>query len=227
VSRRAKYILVALDSGQTLLLHLGMSGRIILSHENTPLQKHDHISLDFDNGIHARFNDPRRFGYCGLVPTEKLGGYKLLRALGIEPLSPGFTSAKLAALLKGKNTSIKAALLDQRLVVGIGNIYACEALFRARLSPKRRAGSLKPEEIKKLAPAIRAVLNAAIEAGGSSLRDYRQADGELGYFQHHFAVYDREGQRCPGCDCNVKKTGGIKRITQQGRSTFYCPVKQK
>jgi formamidopyrimidine-DNA glycosylase len=227
IERRAKYILIALDDNETLLLHLGMSGRMVLTKEDVALQKHDHISLAFDNGFHARFNDPRRFGYCDLVPTKKLPEHKLLRHIGVEPLSNEFTPARLTALLKGRKTSIKAALLDQRLVAGIGNIYACEALFAARISPKRRAGSCKPEEIKKLVPAIRKVLKAAIAAGGSSLRDYVQADGELGYFQHHFAVYDREGKRCPGCTCNLKKTGGIRRIAQGGRSTFYCAARQK
>jgi len=227
VRRRAKYILIDLDNQQTLLLHLGMSGSIILSHTDTPLQKHDHISLAFDNGIHARFNDPRRFGYCDLAPTDKIHEHKLLRSLGIEPLSPKFTPQHLTTLLKGRKTAIKTALLDQRLVVGIGNIYASEALFAAHISPKRRAGSVKPDELKALTASIKKTLNAAIKAGGSSLRDYVQADGELGYFQHHFAVYGRAGTRCPGCTCDVKKTKGIRRITQGGRSTFYCATKQK
>ena len=227
VARRAKYILIHLDNHRTLLLHLGMSGRVVLSHEDTKLQKHDHISLSFDNGFHARFNDPRRFGFCDLAPTDKIFEHKLLRSLGGEPLSADFTPQRLAALLKGRKTAIKAALLDQRLVVGIGNIYACEALFAARISPRRRAGSCKPDEIRALTGAIRKTLNAAIKAGGSSLRDYVQADGKLGYFQHHFAVYGREGKPCPGCECDVKKTKGIRRIAQGGRSTFYCAIKQK
>jgi formamidopyrimidine-DNA glycosylase len=227
VARRAKYILVALDTNETLLLHLGMSGRMVLTNKDVPLQKHDHISLAFDNGLHARFNDPRRFGYCDLVPTPQINEHKLLRSLGIEPLSADLTPQKLEALLKGKKTSIKVTLLDQRLVVGIGNIYACEALFEAGINPKRLAGSLKKEEIKRLVPAIRKILNKAIKAGGSSLRDYVQADGELGYFQHHFAVYDRENLRCPGCKCDIVKTKGVARITQAGRSTFYCATKQK
>jgi formamidopyrimidine-DNA glycosylase len=151
----------------------------------------------------------------------------LLRGLGIEPLGDDLTPARLATILKGRTTSIKAALLDQRLVVGIGNIYACEALFDAGIAPRRPAGSCKPGEIKKLVTSIRKVLNAAIKAGGSSLRDYVQADGELGYFQHHFAVYGREGQPCPGCDCSLANSGGIQRITQSGRSTFYCRTRQK
>lgn len=227
VSRRAKYILIALDNGQTLLLHLGMSGRIVLSRIDAALKKHDHISLSLDNGFYARFNDPRRFGFCDLAPTTKIFEHKLLRSLGIEPLSAEFTPQHLAALLKGRKTAIKTALLDQRLVVGIGNIYACEALFAAGINPKRRAGSCKPDEIKKLTASIRKILTAAIKAGGSSLRDYVQVDGVLGSFQNHFSVYDRTGQRCPSCTCDYKRTQGIRRITQGGRSTFYCPTKQK
>jgi len=227
VSRRAKYILIALDNQQTLLLHLGMSGRIVLSKDDAPLQKHDHISLSFDNGWHARFNDPRRFGYCDLVASQDIYNHKLLSDLGVEPLSADFTPPKLASLLRGRKTPIKSALLDQRLVVGIGNIYACEALFGAGIDPQRHAGSCTSSEIKKLTKAIRNVLEAAIKAGGSSLRDYVQADGELGYFQHHFAVYGHEGDPCPGCRCDLARTKGIRRITQAGRSTFYCATKQK
>jgi len=227
VTRRAKYILISLDKGLTLLLHLGMSGRITLSREDLPLQKHDHISLSFDNGWHARFNDPRRFGYCDLVPTAEIFEHKLLKELGIEPLSKAFTPKALALILGRRKTTIKAALLDQKLVAGIGNIYACEALFHAGLSPKRRAGSCSALEITKLVAAIGKTLRKAIAAGGSSLRDYVNADGELGYFQHHFAVYDKKGLPCPHCICDVQKTKGIVRITQAGRSTFYCQTKQK
>ncbi len=227
ITLRAKYILISLDTDETLLLHLGMSGRMIVSRSDEPLQKHDHISLAFDNGCYVRFNDPRRFGYCDLVPTKELQDHKLLRGLGIEPLSAAFTPERLAALLNGRKTSIKAALLDQRLVVGIGNIYACEALFGAGIHPERSVGSCKSVEIGRLADAIVKVLKAAIKAGGSSLRDYVQADGALGYFQHHFAVYGREGAACPSCDCNLAKTKGIQRIAQSGRSTFFCSVRQK
>lgn len=227
ITRRAKYILVALDGGETVLLHLGMSGRMTLSRDNAPLQKHDHISLATDNGFFVRFNDPRRFGYCDLVATDKLSNHKLLHGLGIEPLSKDFTPDALVAILKNRQTSIKAALLDQKHVVGIGNIYACEALFRAGINPSRPAHKITRAEIAALAAAIRDVLRAAIKAGGSTLRDYVQADGELGYFQHNFAVYGRAGLPCPGCTCDVKKTGGIKRIAQNGRSSFYCATKQK
>jgi len=240
VKRRAKYILMALDKGETLLLHLGMSGHMVITHHASEMEKHDHLIFHFGDGTRLHFNDPRRFGMCDLVKNKDLPNHKLLRFLGIEPLGSGLTPVKLAAKFKGKKTSIKDALMDQRLIAGIGNIYACEALFHAGISPRRLAGKCSGEQIARLIPAIRKVLNAAIKAGGSSLRDYRQADGELGYFQHHFAVYDREDKPCPGCTCDVDKTslpspkrspgfaqaGGIRRIAQGGRSTFYCKVKQ-
>jgi formamidopyrimidine-DNA glycosylase len=222
ISRRAKYILIALDNGETLVIHLGMSGRMVVADKAGKPELHDHLVFHFDNGKHVTFNDPRRFGLCDLVPTRDLPKHKLFRHLGIEPLGPEFSAAVLEAKFKGKKTSIKIALLDQRLVVGVGNIYASEALFYAKISPKRRAGACTKEQIKRLVPAIRKVLNAAIKAGGSSLRDYVQADGELGMFQHQFAVYDREGQICSHC----RKTNMIKRIQQGGRSTFYCSTCQ-
>jgi len=226
IKRRAKYILITLDEGKTLVLHLGMSGRMVISRKAAKPEKHDHLVFSFSNGTFVHFNDPRRFGMCDLVATKDLEKYKLFRHLGIEPLGDDLTLAFLVAKLKGKKTSIKAALLDQRIVVGVGNIYASEALFYAGINPKRLAGKCTSAQIAKLVPAIRKVLNAAIKAGGSSLRDYVQADGELGYFQHHFAVYDREGEACKTCNCDVKETGGIKRITQAGRSSFYCARKQ-
>ena len=218
---------MTLDKGETLLLHLGMSGRMVISREDRkPPGKHDHLVFHFDNGVTVRFNDPRRFGMCDLVPTPDLAHYKLLRHIGIEPLGRDMSPQTLAAKFKGKKTSIKDALLDQRLIAGIGNIYACEALFHAGINPKRKAGACTKAQIAKLVPAIKKVLQAAIKAGGSTLRDYVRADGELGYFQHHFAVYGREGKACPGCDCDRQRTGGIRRIAQGGRSTFYCPAKQ-
>lgn len=226
ITRRAKYILIALDKDETLVFHLGMSGRMVIANESKKPEAHDHLVFHFDNGRYVTFNDPRRFGLCDLAPTKDLPKHKLFRHLGIEPLAPEFSSTYLASRFKGKKTSVKAALLDQRLVVGVGNIYASEALFHAKISPKRRAGACTKDQIARLVPAIRKVLRAAIKAGGSSLRDYVRADGELGYFQHCFAVYDREGKTCPGCTCDIKETGGIKRIQQGGRSTFYCPVKQ-
>ena len=161
-----------------------------------------------------------------LVHNTDILQHKLLKQMGIEPLEKNLTAKFLAEKFKGKKVSIKDALLDQRIIAGIGNIYASEALFHAGINPRCKAGSIKPDKLAKLVPSIRKVLKAAIKAGGSSLRDYRRADGELGYFQHHFAVYDREGKRCPGCTCDVAKTAGIQCITQGGRSSFYCPVKQ-
>jgi formamidopyrimidine-DNA glycosylase len=227
VTRRAKYILITLDRGETLVLHLGMSGRVLIGAVTKKPGKHDHLILHFGNKVHAIFNDPRRFGLCDLVPTKDLPEHKLFRHLGIEPLGPGLSPASLAAKFKGKKTSVKAALLDQRLIVGVGNIYASEALHLAGISPKRRAGTCTKEQIAELVPAIRKVLNAAIKAGGSSLRDYVQADGELGYFQHHFAVYDRESEACRRCAKAGRKNAAIKRMTQGGRSSFYCAVCQR
>jgi formamidopyrimidine-DNA glycosylase len=228
--RRGKYILMRLDSGDSVLLHLGMSGRMVL----TPLRPnqptpHEHLVLETDDGWRLGFVDPRRFGSVDLVPTREEDTHRLLADLGPEPLDPAFSPARLAAALSGKRTPIKAALLDQKVVAGLGNIYVCEALHRALLSPKRMASSIASrtgapnERAERLVDAIKSVLGDAIHAGGSSLRDHRRTDGELGYFQHHFRVYDREGAKCvtPGCK------GTVKRIVQGGRSTFFCPVCQK
>jgi formamidopyrimidine-DNA glycosylase len=223
LGRRGKYILVELDSDGLLLLHLGMSGRLTVGSGALPSDPHDHVVLTLDDGTIVRFNDPRRFG---LIDYLKRGGeaqHPLLAGLGPEPLEPGFNGASLGAALAGKLTPIKAALLDQRIVAGLGNIYACEALFRAGLSPRRLARSIGPARAARLAAAIQSVLTEAIAAGGSSLRDYVQADGALGYFQHHWAVYGHEGDPCPGCDCS----GGVRRIVQSGRSTFYCAKRQR
>ena len=236
LGRRAKYLLADLSSGDVLLMHLGMSGSFRVGkdaapgkyyHERSKSTAHDHIVFHMSNGATVTFNDPRRFGSMKLVPRIKLDREPLLRALGPEPLGNEFDAAMLAEACAGKKTSLKAALSDQRVVAGLGNIYVCEALFRARLSPKRLASTIadrngKPNErAEKLVDAIKAVLTDAIEAGGSSLRDHRRADGSLGDFQHNFQVYDREGQPCPNCK------GKIKRIVQVGRSTFYCPSCQK
>ena len=224
VRRRAKYILIDLDRDEVLLLHLGMTGRLVLSNgAAAPPGPHDHLDLILDDGAVVRFSDPRRFGLVDLVAAKNLGEDPRLRTLGPEPLSPDFEAATLEAVLAGRRTAIKTALLDQRLVAGIGNIYACEALFRARLSPLRPAGTVKGARAERLVRAIREVLSEAIAAGGSSARDYVQASGELGWFQHHWAVYDREHQPCPGCSC----AGSVKRIVQGGRSTFYCPSRQR
>jgi formamidopyrimidine-DNA glycosylase len=185
------------------------------------------VVFETDAGERIRFNDVRRFGLMDLVAEQDLQAHKLLRDLGPEPLGNAFNGAALATALKGRRTPIKAALLDQRIVAGLGNIYACEALFHAGLSPRRQAYTVQGGRAQRLAWAVRDVLQRAIEAGGSSLRDYVQADGELGYFQHHWAVYGRETEPCPGCTCEQARTGGIRRITQAGRSTFYCPTRQR
>ena len=224
IGRRGKYILVRFEGDLVLILHLGMSGRLLIGPDSPDaLGPHDHVVFHTDDGQRIVFRDPRRFGLMDLVRAERLDGHPLLRELGPEPLDPGFTPALLAARLAGRKTPIKAALLDQRIVAGLGNIYACEALFRARLSPRRRAASVAGRRAERLAAAIRGVLVEAIDAGGSSLRDYVRTDGELGYFQHRFAVYDREGDGCPGCACRT----GVLRIGQGGRSTFYCPLHQR
>ena len=241
LGRRAKYLLADLSSGEVLMMHLGMSGSFRVTQEKgetTPGEfhhpraedrAHDHIVFHMSSGARIAFNDPRRFGLMLLVPRTELADHPLMKAIGPEPLGNEFDAAMLAAACRGKKTSLKAALSDQKVVAGLGNIYVCEALHRARLSPKRqastiatRAGAPTPRA-EALVGAIKAVLQDAIKAGGSSLRDHRQTDGELGYFQHHFRVYDREGAPCvtPGCK------GTVKRIVQTGRSTFFCPVCQK
>ncbi len=229
--RRSKYILADLSSGETLLIHLGMSGRMLISgqtlgvfhHDHPAPQKHDHVVLHIENGVRVTFNDARRFGAMDLMPTLGAEGHALLAALGPEPLGNAFDQTYLVSRLKGRNTPIKSALLDQHIVAGLGNIYVCETLFRAGISPQKKAGDLPEKRVAGLVAIIRDVLTEAIEAGGSSLRDYRQADGELGYFQHSFKVYDREGQPCPAQGC----TGVVNRIVQSGRSSFYCPKCQR
>jgi formamidopyrimidine-DNA glycosylase len=241
LGRRAKYILADLSSGEVLLMHLGMSGsfRVTASsgeatpgdfhHQRGKAAAHDHIVFHMSNGGTAIFNDPRRFGSMKLVARGALDQEPLLRALGPEPLGNEFDAAMLAHACAGKKTSLKAALLDQRVVAGLGNIYVCEALHRSHLLPKRKASTITDrkgaanERAIALVDSIRAVLNDAIKAGGSSLRDHRQTTGELGYFQHNFRVYDREGAGCPTPRCG----GTIRRIVQNGRSTFFCPVCQK
>ena len=228
VDRRAKYILVRLDGGETLLCHLGMSGRMVLSANNgTPYEPHDHVLFETEQGVLIRFNDARRFGIMDLVANEELTTYKLLCDLGPEPLGNRFNGKTLAASLKNRRTPIKSALLDQKVVAGLGNIYACEALFFAGLSPRRQAYTVQGVRAERLAWAVRDVLMRAIAAGGSSLRDYVQADGELGYFQHQWAVYDREGEACPDCTCDLGAGGGIRRSVQSARSSFYCPKRQR
>ena len=227
IDRRAKYILVHLDDGQVLICHLGMTGRMLLGTGEPELEIHDHIVFYAEGDVTLRFNDARRFGFMDLTTEAKLSKHKLLKGLGPEPMGAEFDGPRLAAALAGKRAPIKAALLDQRVVAGIGNIYASEALFRAGISPRRLARTVQGERAERLARAVTDVLGEAIAAGGSSLRDYVQTDGELGYFQHRWRVYEHEGQRCPGCDCELAATGGIKRIVQAGRASYYCPRRQR
>jgi formamidopyrimidine-DNA glycosylase len=247
LGRRAKYLLADLASGDVLLMHLGMSGsfRVVARNSKSAPGKfhyprnedraHDHVVFHMSSGATVIFNDPRRFGYMKIFAREKIEDEPLLQGLGPEPLGNEFDAAMLARACANRKTSLKAALLDQRVVAGLGNIYVCEALFRAHLSPRRLAATLATkktkgapageptEHAKRLVGAIHAVLNQAIKAGGSSLRDHRQTSGELGYFQHSFQVYDREGKKCesPGCG------GIVRRFTQNGRSTFWCPKCQR
>jgi formamidopyrimidine-DNA glycosylase len=241
LGRRAKYLLAELDRGETLIMHLGMSGsfRVLLGNrESSPgeflyprsaASNHDHVVFHLSPRATVTFNDPRRFGAMLMADTAKLPDHPLFRRLGPEPMSDAFSAGYLAQACAGRKTSLKAALLDQRIVAGLGNIYVSEALHLAHLSPKRRAGVLadragKPTDAaKRLVPAVKKVLAAAIEAGGSSLRDHRKTDGELGMFQHRFRVYDRAGEKCPTRGC----PGKIRQIVQNARSTYYCPVCQR
>ncbi|HYS47991.1 MAG TPA: bifunctional DNA-formamidopyrimidine glycosylase/DNA-(apurinic or apyrimidinic site) lyase [Xanthobacteraceae bacterium] len=241
LGRRAKYLLADLSSGEVLMMHLGMSGSFRVStkgrsktprgfhYKRSDAKAHDHIVFHMSSGARIVFNDPRRFGLMLLVPRAELAEHPLMKAVGPEPLGNAFDAAMLAAACAGKKTSLKAALSDQKVVAGLGNIYVCEALHRARLSPLRSAATLETksgaptERAGRLVEAIKAVLNDAIAAGGSSLRDHRRTNGELGDFQHNFRVYDREGQPCPTPGCR----GKVRRIVQGGRSTFFCPACQK
>ncbi|MBA4131211.1 MAG: DNA-formamidopyrimidine glycosylase [Hyphomicrobium sp.] len=243
VARRAKYLRVLLDSGDVLAVHLGMTGRFILGetekagrggvvgdyvYESGHLPQHDHVVFETVAGLRVTYNDPRRFGYMLLEPDAEMDAHALFRGLGVEPLGNDLDAAVIAARAAGRRADLKAFLMDQRNIAGLGNIYVCEALFRAGLSPRRKAGTLatragKPtERSERLVPAIRQVLLEAVEAGGSTLRDYRRPDGTPGGFQDRHAVYDREGQACckPGCG------GVVRRVVQAGRSTFYCPTCQ-
>ncbi|KCZ49882.1 hypothetical protein HY17_01915 [Hyphomonas sp. CY54-11-8] len=229
LGRRAKFLTVELSSGEVLVMHLGMTGRFTVSghatarykHETGTDPAHDHVVMVLDSHDIVTYNDPRRFGFMELWPAEQFQAYPRLMAMGPEPLSNHFSAAYLDTALKDKKAPIKAALLDQSVIAGLGNIYVCEALWRAKISPKRLSQSIPGQRAARLAPAINDVIAEAIEAGGSSISDFASASGELGYFQHRFAVYDREGQPCPACGTTIK------RLVQSGRSTFYCPSCQR
>jgi formamidopyrimidine-DNA glycosylase len=243
IKRRAKYLLMALDSGETLLAHLGMTGRFTVAlpapagvdqdrlgafyHETAPAALHDHVVIHLRSGARVTYNDPRRFGFMDLVAAGQREHHKLLRDLGVEPLGDGLTSDYLAAAAAGRRTDLKAFLLDQTVIAGLGNIYVSEALHRACLSPKREAATIagprRLDHRRRLIGSIRSVLHDAIRAGGSTLRDYRSAGGDLGYFQHAFRVYDRADAPCPNMGC----AGTIKRIVQSARATYYCPRCQR
>jgi formamidopyrimidine-DNA glycosylase len=212
LSRRAKYGLIHTDRDDTMIFHLGMSGSWRIDHAT--LEKHDHLLLETEDGRRLTLNDPRRFGSVDLIPTDEVDDWPAFKALGPEPFE--LEAKNLRERLEGRTAAVKLLLGDQRIVAGLGNIYVCEALYRAGIHPKRAGGSLSPQRLKRLVDAIREVLSEAIEAGGSTLRDFASPDGELGYFSKSFSVYDREGQPC---DCG----GTVKRIVQGGRSTFYCP----
>ena len=234
LERRAKYLLARLDRGDTLVMHLGMTGRFeiegsdrsrpgVFRQEASTEDKHAHVVFDTDTGRRVTYFDARRFGYMDLIPSDALGRHAWFAGLGPEPLGPDFDASHLETAFAGKSQNVKATLLDQRIVAGLGNIYVCEALHRARISPFTAAGRISRLRLERLTLAVREVLEAAIEAGGSTLRDYAGADGALGYFQHTFRVYGREGEPClrPGCK------GVVRRTVQAGRSTFYCPVCQR
>lgn len=227
--RRGKYILIHLNNNYTMIWHLGMSGRVKIfdSTDKYAPEKHDHVVFGFETGACVAFNDARRFGFLKLVKTDQWQQETHFIKMGPEPLGNNFNGEILAQALKGKSSSIKQALLDQRVVAGVGNIYACEALYMAGIHPEKAAGKISRQKTEELVRAIREVLNKAIEAGGSSLKDYKHTDGSLGYFQHMFKVYDRAGQPCPDCLENGHDDCRVLRIIQGGRSTFYCPTLQK
>ena len=224
LERRGKYILAYLDNRTVLIVHLGMSGRFTLGDAGAlPDGPHDHVVFRMEDGTVATYNDPRRFGLMTLCSDTEVDEHRLLASMGVDPLGNMFNGPYLASRLKGRRSPIKAALLDQKTVAGLGNIYVCEALYGAGISPRRSAHTMQGGRAERLAAAIRKTLDSALQAGGSSLRDYVQANGELGYFQHQFSVYGREGEPCPNCDCEQT----VKRIVQSGRSTFYCARRQR
>lgn len=229
MGRRAKFLTLTLSTGEMLVMHLGMTGRFTVGgsqlgefhHETGTDARHDHVVFHLDSGATVTYNDPRRFGFMELWPAEMFQAYPRLMRMGPEPLSNAFSAAYLDEALRGRKTPIKAALLDQSIIAGLGNIYVCEALWRSGISPKRMASTVPGQRAARLAPVINEVIAEAIEAGGSSISDFASTSGELGYFQHSFAVYDREGQACRNCD------GPIKRLVQSGRSSFYCSTCQR
>jgi formamidopyrimidine-DNA glycosylase len=237
LGRRAKYLLARLDTGETLAMHLGMSGRFTITagaasgpkepsgfyYAGAPNPAHTHVIFETEAGARIEYNDPRRFGFMTLIASGEIDAHPLFKGMGPEPLGNAFHATHLARAFAGRKQSVKASLLDQRIVAGLGNIYVCEALHRARIAPPRAAGKIAAKRLEDLAQAVRDVLAEAIEAGGSSLKDYAQTDGALGYFQHRFRVYDKEGAPCPRAGC----AGTVKRIVQGGRSSFYCPVCQR
>jgi len=224
LERRGKYILAYLDNRTVLIVHLGMSGRFTLGDAGAlPDGPHDHVVFRMEDGTVATYNDPRRFGLMTLCSDTEVDEHRLLASMGVDPLGNMFNGPYLASRLKGRRSPIKAALLDQKTVAGLGNIYVCEALYGAGISPRRSAHTVQGGRAERLAAAIHKTLDSALQAGGSSLRDYVQANGELGYFQHEFSVYGREGEPCPNCGCEQT----VKRIVQSGRSTFYCARRQR
>ena len=231
IKRRAKYIILSFENGQTIISHLGMTGSFTVfpssRHKEISLDRHDHVVFTTDENVKIIYRDPRRFGIIDVLKTDDILSYKAIINLGPEPLDDDFTADVLFERLKTKSIAIKPAIMDQKVVVGVGNIYASEALFLSSIDPMTPASELSIKKLRVLVDKIKFILQSAIKSGGSTLRDYRRVGGETGYFQFHFSVYDREGEACPGCTCSLKRTGGIRRIVQAGRSTFFCPHKQK
>lgn len=225
--RIGKYIIIRLDNGSSIVLHLGMSGRV-KTFPKCPdqFEKHDHVIIKTDNGCMV-FNDPRRFGQLFCIDDQDLATHRCFAKTGIDPFDEKLTGAYLYDQLQKRKTPIKIALLDQKLICGIGNIYASEILYKSRIIPTRGANAVSRDEAEELVKNIRLVLQQAIDKGGSTLHDYHQPDGSMGYFQNFHCVYNRAGQKCPDCTCDAGKSGGIRKIVQGGRSTYYCPVLQK
>lgn len=228
MARRGKYIIASLSTGASLILHLGMSGsfRIIGPSQEMLSQKHDHINFKMEDGTVIIYNDPRRFGFADIVFGDVEIDYKPFAKMGPEPLGESFNASMLKNRLEGLKAPIKAALLNQEIVAGLGNIYVCEALYRSGIDPRRRASQISLRRLERLVDNVKAVLEEAIKSGGSSLKDHKGVDGTMGYFQHHFDVYDREGQICRHAECQKRGTPCIERIVQSGRSTFYCSYTQ-